>query len=258
MHTAIESDDMVGLKNLLYERPSLIDQFNERHQTALYVAVLKNNITAAQLLLNIAANSYLGDSFGMTPLHKAASMGNLEMVQLLYKKTELPIDQPDNGKATPLYWAAKHAHVAVVDFLLSKWADSNKSDEVGNTPLHAILKEAPSLRNSVNNNGPDIAVHVKEVVRLLVAHGADVNRKNNDQQTPLDLTNTEEMRDILMHRQEKEVVTPVVSAVPAVAPVVPACTWSRRIWNLMPSKKVIFSAATISLVGYIAWRIWRR
>ncbi len=102
------------------------------------------------------------------PLHEAAETDNLSKIKQLFLNNRVLPDQPDQYKRTALHSAARYGVLKTADFLISRGADVNASDESGNTPLHlAIL-----FRND-------------EIAELLLNHQADINRQNRDKASPL-------------------------------------------------------------------------
>jgi len=74
-------------------------------------------------------------------------------------------------------------NVDVVKHLVSQGADVNaKSGSSGNTPLHW---------SALVNPNPEVLKY------LVTVRGVDVNAKNNQGQTPLDVASTEEKKAIL-------------------------------------------------------------
>ena len=46
------------------------------------------------------------------------------------------VNKSDNLDRTPLYWASRYGHTAIVKLLIAKGADVNKSNKDGRTPLY--------------------------------------------------------------------------------------------------------------------------
>ena len=101
--------------------------------------------------------------------HKAAGDGNLLVVDLLIKNGA-DVAASDNNGRTPLSWAARNGHEAVVRLLVAMGGvDVNSKDSKGQTPLSWAAR-----------NGHEA------VVRLLVAMGGvDVNSKDSEGQRAL-------------------------------------------------------------------------
>jgi ankyrin repeat protein len=249
MHEAVLSNNMAQLMALCAEQKELVNKPNGDFKSPLHLAVHCNNTAALGCLLEHGADRNVVDSQGRTPLHYAALSGNISSLTNLLNNA-VSLNPLDCKKETPLYLATVSGQKEAAYILLERGANPNLQNNDGNAPLHAALLDQ-SLRASANRN-------MLKIIRFLVGRGADVKLQNNEHKTPLDLAPTKEIRDILAPHQAEEVVAPVVPVVPAAVPVVASRTWSQRIWNLMPSKKVVFSTTTLALAGYVAWRIWRR
>jgi ankyrin repeat domain-containing protein 50 len=75
------------------------------------------------------------DDIGRTPLSWAARYGHEALVKLLLEKgAELETKDEEYGQ-TPLSWAARNEHEAVVKLLLEKGAKLETKDDIGRTPL---------------------------------------------------------------------------------------------------------------------------
>ena len=113
--------------------------------------------------------------------HLAASLGDIETVkQHLAAGTDVNAKGSMNGW-TPLHYAALDSHKEIAELLISKGADVNAKNYIGETPL--IMASG---------------MHHKEVVELLIAKGADVNAKIVDGRTPLHLTSNKEIAELLI------------------------------------------------------------
>ena len=90
-------------------------------------------------LLDAGLDPNPSNDLGLTPLHIAAALNNVEIVSLLLdagvdpnwvsKKKFYPC------KTTPLHWAAFMGHTDVMAALLKAGADKNAASENGSTPL---------------------------------------------------------------------------------------------------------------------------
>ncbi|KAF1955877.1 hypothetical protein CC80DRAFT_446803 [Byssothecium circinans] len=76
-----------------------------------------------------------GDSHGWTPLHWAASMGQVDAAKLLLHHGAA-VDSLDSAQWTPLFWAAIKGHHDIASLLLSHGANVHQVDSDGMTPLH--------------------------------------------------------------------------------------------------------------------------
>lgn len=111
----------------------------------------------------------------------------------------------------PLHFAAKEGNLEFLVRLIERRADVNAGDGDGNTPLHVIAGKRERCKVQDFNAG---ALEVEEadaywreyetrqernaeIVRILIEHGADFNRFNNQQETPLSLAKGQENKKIV-------------------------------------------------------------
>ncbi|NXB28806.1 ASB10 protein, partial [Eulacestoma nigropectus] len=135
-----------------------------------------------------------------TPLHITASRGYTDCLRLLLLRGAA-VDFAPGGK-TALHEACAAARTDCVRLLLSSGADPEAVSEDGYRPLH-LCKSSDSiecvrqlLQHGASANSPteeenDTALHVAarhglaEHVQLLLRHGAELEVKNKEGQTPL-------------------------------------------------------------------------
>jgi ankyrin repeat protein len=132
-------------------------------------------------------------------LHEAALAGNTERAATLINHT-YNVDTPDGEGHTPLMLAAFNGHTAIAALLLDKGADVNRKDPQKLTSLHfAASGPFPEMVIMLLERGADInsaenadrftplmyaaAEGHLEVVKILVAHGADIAMKDKDGDT---------------------------------------------------------------------------
>ena len=88
-----------------------------------------------RLVVDCGVDPNVQDDLGMTPLHRAASDGYLEVVELLLEHGANSNIQENKYGWTPLHYAAKKCHVNVARVLLDHGADPTIRDNEGKTPL---------------------------------------------------------------------------------------------------------------------------
>jgi len=96
---------------------------------------------------------------GDTPLHFAAYAGHKDIVQYLLSKNA-QIDQTNNGNATALIYAVYFGHKEVAEVLLAEGAECNSADFSGRTSLHY----------AASNDRLDI-------VQILIENGAEIDMR---------------------------------------------------------------------------------
>ena len=135
-----------------------------------------------QILITIAALVLVGcgPSASDISIHDAAAGGHIKAIkQHLDSGTE--INTKDDKGLTALHWAAERGHKKIVEFLIANDADVNALvDREKVTPLHYVGS--------------------KEVAKMLIDAGSNVNAKDNEGKTPLyfaELTRHKAIADLL-------------------------------------------------------------
>lgn len=120
-----------------------------------------------------------GQLHGATPLHWAAHRNATELCERLIDFGANVNESASDWWQTPLSWGADAGSADAVELLLKRGADVNQNAIVGTTALHAVAMGG----SSQGKRDPQAYERTAEV---LIAHGADVNRRTNKQRTPLD------------------------------------------------------------------------
>jgi ankyrin repeat protein len=132
-------------------------------------------------------------------LMELAYAGNLEEVRRLVSEGTT-VDAADAEKRTPLMWAAFNGHAPVVGYLLEKGAKLDAKDRHGRTALmYASSGPFSGTVELLLKKGAEVNVQGKlegftalmtaaaegelEVVRLLLAYGADPDLEDKDRDT---------------------------------------------------------------------------
>ena len=105
--------------------------------------------------------------YGWTPLQWATRNGHDAVVRLLLAQGA-ELETNDKDSRTPLSWAAEKGHEAVVKLLLAQGAELETNDKDGRTPLSWAAEKGHET-----------------VVKLLLAQGAELESRNKYGQTPL-------------------------------------------------------------------------
>nr|XP_020451509.1 oxysterol-binding protein-related protein 1-like isoform X2 [Monopterus albus] len=184
--------------------------------TPLHLACHFGHTDVVEELLKAGADVNLQNNMGDTPLHRASYTGRKEIVLLLLRydacasiingTAQIPKDVTEDDEIVTmleaaerretrrreekLLEAAREGYISTLSELLSgkETPYIHCRDSVGNTPLHCAAYRG----------------HKQCIIKLLKC-GANPSIKNSNDQTPLDLVRTDELRQFLAAYQEKDV-----------------------------------------------------
>lgn len=220
LHDAAAAENLGRMEKLISAGAGLDTMYDG--VSPLHVAVMRNRIEAARLLISHGAsvNMMTDDERCVAPLHIAATTGNLDMVELLLTKGA-DIHGLTSDFEPPVLTAARCGHKDVFTCLLSNGATLQATDANGNTMLFTcilayepnaadMLLEAGMDPNGQTPDGSAYALHAAmvyaipsgkyEMVECLLRHGADPNVRDQHGMTPLkmaSMTNHEFLADLL-------------------------------------------------------------
>lgn len=168
--------DLVRVKQIL-ENPGtslrkMIDDRGLEGKNPLHIACETGNTKLAEYLLSLGADPNREEEYMNVPLTIAVTCykGDPEMVRLLIQY-RAKVNTKSMFGLVPLIIAAENGHLDLVRLLIDMGkADVNSDDNAGNTALHLAAQEGH-----------------EDIVRFLIERGADVNRKNESGQTPLEV-----------------------------------------------------------------------
>jgi Ankyrin repeats (3 copies)/Ankyrin repeats (many copies) len=139
-----------------------------KQMTGIHIAAYFGLVGTIMSLLKDGYNLDLQDSYSQTPLLWAARRGHKAVVKLLLEKGA-ELESKDGSGQTPLLWTAGRGHEAVVKLLLEKGAELESMDSnFGQTPLLWAARRGHEA-----------------VVKLLLKKGAKLESKDVYGQTPL-------------------------------------------------------------------------
>lgn len=161
----------------------------------------------------------MSDRPDVTELHFAAQSGDVEAIARLVAAGAKVNAQDEHGN-TPLKYASCEPVPAAVRKLIELGADVNLGDDRGFTPLHGaaahgFYAEAVEMAEALLARGADVNARSRElgfvplheatggdVIRLLIARGADPNVRNDAGLTPLEYMIEDERLDDAEHLRE--------------------------------------------------------
>jgi len=189
---AVEAGDIEAVKALLKEKTIPIDEFRHDCGETSYTCYDEYGDPYT------STSTY---SIRYNPLHLAAKLGKLEMIELLIEhgadKTITTWDKGDLHSNTALHLATKFADVPTVQLLCKLGFDVNYMGSVKRTPLHMALSRGDldifkalldcgadlSIANELDRTPLDEACQYGKLdfIMLLVEKGANLNRQSTHQ-----------------------------------------------------------------------------
>ena len=133
---AIRENAMRSLQVLLDHPKIDIEAAANNGDTALMIASFTRNTAAVKALLAHGAEV---NRHGWTPLHYAAAVGDVEIVQLLLDKSAY-VDAESPNKTTPLMMAARGGQTNVAKVLIEAGADVALKNDQGLNAVDFALK----------------------------------------------------------------------------------------------------------------------
>jgi len=139
----------VELIDLLINNGFDINAIDKHGQTALFLACFRKDSSLADYLLEKGADVNSGKK---TPIYAAASFSSASLVAKLIDKGANINDQSSPQKDTPLHYAATEGNIEVIKFLLEQGADTKLTNSLGRTALaNASLKNNTEAVNLLKN-----------------------------------------------------------------------------------------------------------
>ena len=185
LHVAATRGSNLEVVKFLLEKGADIEskQLDDR-KTPLHVAVKSGDFDLVKLLLERGAN--IESNADGTPLHYCY---NLKIANLLLEKGA-NIEAKDYWSKTRLHNAADGKNLEMIAFLVAKGADINAKNHDGDTPLHMAIRSETLefMYSDYEEDGIEIDEKKLDVVKCLVEKGADIESKNNCNESPLDIS----------------------------------------------------------------------
>ncbi len=130
----------------------------------LYTDLEQRNVKAVEKRIDSQEEVINRRFYGLnaTPLHIAAGLGDIEMMDMLLRKGANIEVKGYRNLCEPIHLAAGKGHIKAVEFLLKNGAHIDAKDRDNETPLHDA---------AYNNQA--------EMIGYLVKHGANINAKSN-------------------------------------------------------------------------------
>jgi ankyrin repeat protein len=147
---------------------------NAYESSALRQAVLSGDLSAVKHEIEQGADINLRDRDGRGPLFDAVFEGHLAIAAELIRQG-FDVNATDKDLETLLHVAAREYRIGLAELLLENGARVDSQDSHGNTPLFRAVFDSQGRG---------------EMIKLLLAHSANRNLKNNHGVSPFDLAHS--------------------------------------------------------------------
>ncbi|MEP6612872.1 MAG: ankyrin repeat domain-containing protein [Mucilaginibacter sp.] len=136
--------------------------------------VERNDVKKVQELINNGIDINRKDKFGYSAIHTTMVKNLPDMAKILIDGS-INLNLQNNEGITSLHCAAIYNNFSLADLLLRHGADLSIEDKYGNQPLWTA---------TFNDKGRN---ERREMIKLFLKNGADVNHKNNVGKSPKDI-----------------------------------------------------------------------
>jgi ankyrin repeat protein len=158
----------------------LEDKMETKDKLLLHRASAQGDLEHVKELISAGWDIECTDEHGATPLFAASFKGQAEVAKFLISKGA-DVNRGNVARYTPLMTASREKHPGVVKVLLEAKADTEAAAESGMKALHwALMDTIP-----VGSRHFETETTLIEVLELLREHGADINAKGVNGETPL-------------------------------------------------------------------------
>ncbi|MBJ6764459.1 ankyrin repeat domain-containing protein [Myxococcaceae bacterium JPH2] len=171
----------------------LVDEFGRPPLSVACARAGEVSLDVVQALLDAGADLHAvqgkasDEEAGWTALHQACLRGTfpsaIEVVRLLLERGANPRGSGSDGGFTPLYFALTTHHLGIAEALLKAGASASAPLKTG-TPLHhvaALFRD----RKKGEYEEDELESMATDAVQLLLAHGADVQARDAQGESPL-------------------------------------------------------------------------
>lgn len=163
---AIFKQDNSELRQIICNKGK-VNHVDSERRTPLHAAAYVGNVEIMETLILEGAEVNSKDSRWLTPLHRACARGNHEAVQLLLNN-QADVNVRDKMWQSPLHVSAANNAVQCADQLLPRLNNLNFSDRGGHSPLHHA---------ALNGH--------QEMVKLLLKRGATIGAYDRQERRAL-------------------------------------------------------------------------
>lgn len=194
----IENDDLTMVKQF-FDDQMVWNTQNNKWMSPNFEKVLTHNDEGNMVLHEVANNNAyrildyllankididLPNLKGERPIHLAVKSNNANMSYALINSGANLFLKTVRGE-TPLAYAVKYAGIDVGNILINNGASVNEKDKKNNNLLHLLFLSIPERKDRLNKAKTQeeiekILKNIKEMAKLLIDTGVELNEPNND------------------------------------------------------------------------------
>lgn len=158
LHWAV-SCDKANIIILLIEFGSEIYETNFNGRTALHFGASEGSSRAVEALIKKGADVNTQDKNGRTPIILALQSEHLFIAKSLLRVENINLELTDDSGGTPLHYAVLLNDPSIIQDLISKGAEKDVHNKIGDTPLQeTLINEKTNGVISLIHAGVDINV----------------------------------------------------------------------------------------------------
>ncbi|XP_045483718.1 ankyrin repeat domain-containing protein 1-like [Harmonia axyridis] len=150
---------------------------NYKKNTSIHLAIQAENFHLLRHLVDYGGDINAKGSFGRAPIHMLLDtkqpLKGLEEIQQFNPDMTLKNKTKDTALQYSIKWQPQRE---VVVKLLEMGSDPKTTDRLGNTCLHSL---------AINDDF--VGDEMKKLIKILINSGADINIKNSEGKTPLEV-----------------------------------------------------------------------
>lgn len=153
---AVVFNRIESVKAIIFGGGVNVNDVDARGCAVLHRAASIGSVELGKILLDAKANVHIMDQYGTTPLHCASYSGHVDFVKLLITH-KANVNAQNYAGNSSLHWAALYGHIACVEEFIRAGAELNGRNDDGWTPLaHAINYNFPDCAERLLDAGANI------------------------------------------------------------------------------------------------------
>ncbi|XP_048753764.2 E3 ubiquitin-protein ligase MIB2-like [Ostrea edulis] len=204
MHDAISQKELHSeiIQSVIGSRLANYKETNTKGFNVLQWAAMKDSRLAVSVVID-KNKSIVDDKMaeGFTALHIAVANDFVEISSALIHRGNCNVNVTDKDKRTPLIICVSQGHKRTMEVLLAASCNVNAQDINGNTALH-VAQTKKSLPGLIQRKHEDKNMDTQIICSLLEAK-ADINIKNLENKSPLDLAEDDMVKQFMILLSKK-------------------------------------------------------